>query len=136
MFICLHIYLKELARLVSPIVRAYRTGERAHLSGRCNTDLLIGMSEYETRSALIITKWFNVGAGSSPDDPKWKLHADLTERLHTGKVRPSLHDRKTSAESVSKLRHLELRRPCDPVTYSISETSDTNRFMYKIWGEL
>jgi hypothetical protein len=101
MLICMHVPQKELARLINPVVRAYRARKHASLStytcGRCKTDFCIEVCEYGTRSALIITKWFNLGADLSPNDPHWKRHAQLSERVHTGKVRPRTCHEKTSA---------------------------------------
>lgn len=104
MFICLHVRRNELASLINPIVKAYRAGENAPLStytcGRCDTDFCIEICEYETESALIITKWFNLGASLSPDDPHWKRHADFADRVHTDKVRPSPCDGKKQCPSL------------------------------------
>lgn len=96
MFICLHIHRKKLAGLINPIVKAYRAGKKApestYTCGRCHTDFRIEMCEYGTELALIITKWFNLGDGLSPDDPRWKRHAESADRVHTGEVRRSPSD--------------------------------------------
>ena len=110
MFICLHIHRKKLAGLINPIVKAYRAGKKApestYTCGRCHTDFRIEMCEYGTELALIITKWFNLGDGLSPDDPRWKRHAESADRVHTGEVRQSPSDGNNSPESVLKMRRL------------------------------
>lgn len=60
----------------------YRPSDYDH----CHTDFRIEMCEYGTELALIITTWFNLGDGLSPDDPRWKRHAGLAYPLHTSKV--------------------------------------------------
>lgn len=137
MFICLHVRRKELASLINPIVRAYRAGEKAPMStytcGRCDTDFRIEICEYDTQLALIITRWFNLGDGLSPYDPRWKRHAESADRVHTGKVRPSPCDGKTSPQVCfenASLRPLEALRSCN---LSYLKDQRYKKVMYKTW---
>lgn len=137
MVICLHIHLKELAGLINPVVKAYRAGKKAprftYTCGRCHTDFRIEMCEYGTELALIITRWFNLGDGLSPDDPRWKRHARLADRVHTGKVRRSLYDGENSPpvcfENASP-RSLAALRPCN---LSYLENERYKKVMYETW---
>ena len=137
MFICLHIHRKKLAGLINPIVKAYRAGKKApestYTCGRCHTDFRIEMCEYGTELALIITKWFNLGDGLSPDDPRWKRHAESADRVHTGEVRRSPSDGNNSPrvcfENASP-RSLAALRSCNPF-YLKNERY--KKVMYRPW---
>lgn len=137
MFICPHIDWKKLADLINPIVKAYRAGKKppssTHTCGRCHTNFRIEMCEYGTELALIITKWFNLGDGLSPDDPRWKRHAELADRVHTGKVRrcpcngknsPRVCFEKASPRSLAALRSCNL---------SYLKDEQYKKVMYRAW---
>ncbi|OQE32473.1 hypothetical protein PENFLA_c001G09675 [Penicillium flavigenum] len=67
--------------LLNEVVRAHRAGEKApsvsFTCDRCDTEVLFEISECENELALVITKWINLGAGLTPDDPQWKKHHDF-----------------------------------------------------------
>lgn len=138
MFICLHIHWKKLAGLINPIVKAYRAGKKppssTHTCGRYHTNFRIEMCEYGTELTLIITKWFNLGNSLSPDDPRWKRHAELADRVHTGRVRRSPCDGKNSPrvcfENASP-RSLAALRSCN---LSYFKNKRYKKDMYRTWG--
>lgn len=77
-FICTHIdhHPERLGRLIRRIVRSCRAGKKAPSSSWicewCKTSFCIEVCDYDIKMrALIITRWMNLGAGLSPDDPKW-----------------------------------------------------------------
>jgi hypothetical protein len=136
MFICLHVPQKELARLINRCegLSSQEICFFIHYTcGWCKTDFCIEVCEYGTSLALIITKWFNIGAGLSPNDPHWRRHAKLSERVHTGSVRPRTCHEKTSArvyfENASPRSSEELR------SCNLSYLTDDRykKAMYRNW---
>ncbi|CAG7969152.1 unnamed protein product [Penicillium nalgiovense] len=81
MSICNHEYLHSFDYLLNGVVGAHRAGEKApsvsFACDRCDTEVLVEISECENELALVITKWINLGAGLTPDDPPWKKHHDF-----------------------------------------------------------
>lgn len=44
--------------------------------GKCNTDYMLEIyRDCEGHFALIITRWIHLGAGITPNDPRWRVHA-------------------------------------------------------------
>ncbi|KAJ6184365.1 hypothetical protein N7519_005666 [Penicillium mononematosum] len=80
MSICKHEYFRSFDCLLNGVVGAHRAGKKAPSAsftcGRCDTEVLVEISEYENELALVITKWINLGAGLTPDDPQWRKHHD------------------------------------------------------------
>lgn len=99
--ICGHVDAADLALLINPIVRAHRDGEKAPSSTytcvRCDVNFRIEICEYETDLALVITRWIDLGTGSTPDDPRWELHSYEWSGPGCGQFRPAPNDDKTSA---------------------------------------
>lgn len=45
----------------------------------CTTVCVIGISELDSKIALIMTRWLNLGPGLGHDDPLWRVHIDNCE---------------------------------------------------------
>lgn len=72
--ICTHF---SLLRLITPIVESLHNGEKAsfaHNCYLCNTDAQIEIGEFDSKIALIMTRWVNLGPGLTQEDPLWKTH--------------------------------------------------------------
>lgn len=99
--ICAHVDAPDLAILINPIVRAHRDGEKAPSSTYtcvwCDVNFRIEICEYETDLALVITRWIDLGTGSTPDDPRWGLHSYELNGPDYCQFRPAPNDDKTSA---------------------------------------
>jgi hypothetical protein len=80
------------SRVVIPIVKTLCKGKKAFLTRNCrscNTDSKIEIVEIESKIALIVTRWINLGPGLTKEDPLWRAHAldsgpmvNLKERRH------------------------------------------------------
>jgi hypothetical protein len=71
--ICRHTSLESKA---SDIESVYN-GERSsflYTCSRCNTVSLIGFRRIDSRIALTMTRWVNLGPGIHREDPLWKIH--------------------------------------------------------------
>lgn len=77
----------------------------------CETDYQLEMRRLNgNKLALVITKWLDIGAGLSPEDPKWRRHSEL---VMSGELRPQ-----TIAPSgeVKRLFEKESGRSLDSLT--------------------
>lgn len=82
--VCPHVWIQKpfertsewvICMSVSTIIKRARSNFHCQA---CGIDFLIQHVQpvqYKTDQALIITKWVDLGAGSSPDDPRWAKHA-------------------------------------------------------------
>lgn len=82
---CIH---HNLLRLISPIMEFLHDGEEASFAHTChkyNTDSHIVIGEFDSKIAVIMTRWINLGPGLTKQDPLWNAHlirpAFLRERL-------------------------------------------------------
>lgn len=72
--ICQHFGLRD---FITPMVESLHNGQKAsfaHNCHRCNTDSQIEISAFESKMALIMTRWVNLGPGLTDQDPLWKAH--------------------------------------------------------------
>lgn len=68
---------------ITPVLRSLGTNETVSLDDKefhahcsvCNTVCDIEFSDFESKKALIITRWVNLGPGLDEKDPLWKSHA-------------------------------------------------------------
>lgn len=71
--ICLHTPLE----LKASDIESVYNGERSSFSftcPRCNTVSLIEFRRIDSRLALVMTRWIDVGTGILREDPLWKIH--------------------------------------------------------------
>ncbi|KAL1989055.1 hypothetical protein VTN96DRAFT_5818 [Rasamsonia emersonii] len=51
----------------------------------CNIDYQLEIKEYpDDRSALVITKWLDLGSGLTPNDPRWRVHIGMGRHAELG----------------------------------------------------
>ena len=78
-YICAHISDNDLAPLVNSIVAAHFVGDAAlpstHYCDWCGTYFCIDLCKCGEDLAFTITRWINLGAGLTPDDPNWAKHS-------------------------------------------------------------
>ena len=83
--ICGHVSGRKVADLSNSIVRAHRDGKRAPFfissCAWCHTDFRIEVCSHKSYLALVTTKWTDLGAGPTPDSPKWALHSNKAKRI-------------------------------------------------------
>lgn len=68
----------RLLGIIRPLVQLLHREEKVPFADTCqicNTDYQIEISEFDSKIALIITRWVNLGRGLTPDHPMWKIHA-------------------------------------------------------------
>lgn len=79
--ICAHKLYNHLAKLVDPMVESYHKGHNPEPTTgtceQCNTDFQINIRPCGNDSAVVITRWIDLGSGISPDDFQWKVHSEL-----------------------------------------------------------
>lgn len=83
--ICGHVSGGKVADLSNNIVRAHRDGKKAPFfissCAWCHTDFRIEVCSHKSDLALVTTKWSDLGAGPTPDSPKWALHSNKAKRI-------------------------------------------------------
>jgi len=80
--ICMHFRLLE---FVTPTVKSLKNGEMAsfaHICHMCNIDCHIEIVEFDSKIALIMTRWVNLGAGLTQEDPWWKIRVRVPAGLY------------------------------------------------------
>lgn len=84
---CGHFFKYKLDCICSDLLVAYSEGKRApssdHTCRECRAEFLIGIHKHKGDLALVITKWINLGAGSTPDDPQWSVHSSEPLKDHS-----------------------------------------------------
>lgn len=71
--LCQHTSLESKAFYIESIYNGNRSSFR-HTCPRCNTVSLIEFCRVDSRLALVMTRWVNLGTGIRRDDPLWKIH--------------------------------------------------------------
>ena len=86
----------------------------------CHTEFQIDLKTFAGRgTAIVVTKWMNLGAGQSRSDPKWRYHL---ENHHESTDESTALDR-TQLDAVARLDaevarlSRRWREPCDPVAF-------------------
>lgn len=77
--VCAHCHLLT---LITPIVEFLHYGEKtsiAYTCYKCNTDSKVEIGGFDSKIALIMTRWVNLGPGLAKDDLLWKTHVRFTE---------------------------------------------------------
>ena len=72
--VCAHL---DLLTLTIPVVKSLHDGEKAsfaHTCYKCNTDSQIEIGEFDSKIALIMTRWVNLGPCLTTEDILWKAH--------------------------------------------------------------
>lgn len=109
--ICRHTPLKPQA----PEIESVYNGECPSFSftcQRCNTVALIEFRRVNSRAALVMTRWINVGAGIDRDDPLWKIHSWAFDHATMRDKLPSslkLQSPRKCFESTASLSFQDLR---------------------------
>jgi hypothetical protein len=79
---------------ITPILRSHDTREKGVLDkskifafcNMCSTTCDVELCEIDSKKALVMTRWLNLGPGLDEEDPLWKSHTYSTDvhRLHCG----------------------------------------------------
>lgn len=74
--ICVHCCLLE---IITPLVESLHHGESsfANTCHKCNLSVQIEIVDFGSKTALIMTRWVNLGSGLTPNDPMWRNHVDF-----------------------------------------------------------
>lgn len=72
--ICSHLGLGHIHEAVDHLLGSHKPLSAA-LCRICMTDYQIELAKVDSKSALIITRWINLGLGLSQQDLLWKAHA-------------------------------------------------------------
>jgi hypothetical protein len=86
---------RNLRQDITPILRSHDTREKKGFLDRtkiwgfcevCNTTCDIELCEIDSKKALVMTRWLNLGPGLDDEDPLWKSHtySPHARRLHYG----------------------------------------------------
>lgn len=71
--ICTHTSLESKAIDIESVYNGTRTSF-SYTCPKCNTDSLIEFCRIDSRLALVMIRWINLGPGIHRDDPLWKIH--------------------------------------------------------------
>lgn len=102
--------------LLNGVVRSYRAGEQApsvsFTCNTCDTEVLAEIFECESGLALMITKWFSLGAGLTPDDPQWRKIQDksvgtIILTMKAGDAQACFESTSTDSLRSRNIAHLE-----------------------------
>jgi hypothetical protein len=74
--ICRHISLESMTLDIESVYNGKRTSF-PYTCHRCNTVSLIKFRRIDSKLALIVTRWINLGPGIHRKDPLWEMHTDV-----------------------------------------------------------
>ncbi|CAG7939086.1 unnamed protein product [Penicillium salamii] len=111
MYICEHVPNWQKERQLDAMVKAFFQGKHPshskHTCERCNTDYQIELCDHVNQVALVLTTWFNLGPGLTPDDPRWRVRdgtfEDITLNPSDCKESPRAFFETNSPQPVEKL---------------------------------
>ncbi|CAG7949319.1 unnamed protein product [Penicillium nalgiovense] len=106
---CAHYHLLTLIRPVMGSLHGGGTASFAHTCHKCNTDSQIELVGFDSKIAVIMTRWLNLGPGLTKDDLFWKSHVWLGRPDRDGSKRsPRLWFEDMASQSFEDLRSLNL----------------------------